>query len=273
MTFIVAEIGINHNGSLDLAKKIIDAAKWAGADAVKFQKRTVATVYAKELEKPRESPWGDTVGAQKYGLELSRNAYDEIDRYCQSIKLPWFASAWDEESLKFLSVYDLPYNKIASAMVTNIPFVQAVAKEKKPVYMSTAMCNAEMIERARANLELHCPITLMHCVGMYPCPEPLLNLRCIPTLRETFGLPVGYSGHENSVSPSVDAVVLGAVAVERHLTTDRSMYGSDQPASLEPHGFKQLVDSIRKIPIVLGDGIKKFTEGEKEIAKKLRYWE
>jgi len=271
VTFVVAEVGINHNGSLDLAKKIIDAARWAGADAVKFQKRTVATIYAKDMNKPRESPWGDTVAAQKYGLEFNRSQYDEIDRYCKSIKMPWFASAWDEYALEFLESYDLPYNKIASAMVTNIPFVRAVAKEGKPIFMSTAMCDGQMIEMARA--QINGPLTLMHCVGMYPCPEHLLNLRCIETLRKTFGLPVGYSGHEASVSPSVVAVVLGAVAVERHITTDRTMYGSDQPASLEPHGFKQLVDTIRKVPNVMGDGVKKLTEQEKDVAKKLRYWE
>lgn len=274
MTYIIAEIGINANGSLDLARKLIDAARWAGADAVKFQKRTVATVYGEQLSLPRESPWGHTLGAQKYGLEFNRHQYDEIAKHCDSIRMPWSASAWDVEALEFLRPYFRPWNKIASAMVTHHEFVKAVSKEGKPVFMSTAMCNGAQIEHARAALELNdCPITLMHCVGVYPCPENQLNLRCIITLQNTFGLPVGYSGHEASVSPSVVAVVLGAVAVERHITLDRTMYGSDQAASLEPHGFKQLVDTIRKIPDVLGDGIKKMTEAEQEVARKLRYWE
>lgn len=274
MTFIIAEIGINHNGSLDLAKRLIDAAAWAGANAVKFQKRTVATVYARELNKPRESPWGNTVAAQKYGLEFNEHQYDQIALHCADLKMPWFASAWDAESLHFLKKYCLPYNKIASAMATNYEFIKEVSKEGKKTFLSTAMCNGAQIERARALLEVgHCDITLMHCVGVYPCPEDQLNLRAITTLQETFGLPVGYSGHEASVSPSVVAVVLGAVAVERHITLDRSLYGSDQAASLEPHGFKQLVDTIHKIPVVLGDGIKKLTEPEREVARKLRWFE
>ncbi len=272
MTFIIAELGINHNGSLDLAKKMIDAAKWSGADAVKFQKRTVGIVYAEQLALPRESPWGHTTGAQKYGLEFNEHQYDSLAHHCEKLKMPWFASAWDVEALDFLKKYNCPYNKIASAMVTHWEFIRAVQKEDKPVYLSTAMCNGQDIEKARALLE-PCPITLMHCVGLYPCPEDQLNLRCITTLNETYRLPVGYSGHEASVSPSVVAVVLGAVAVERHITLDRTMYGSDQAASLEPHGFKQMVDTIRKVPSVLGDGIKKITDGEREVAKKLRYWE
>jgi N-acetylneuraminate synthase len=274
MTFMIAEIGINHNGSVEIAKRIIDAAKWAGADAVKFQKRTVATVYAKELDKPRESPWGNTTGAQKYGLEFNEHQYDQLAHYCAKLKMPWFASAWDIEALAFLRKYDCPWNKIASAMATNYEFLEYVAKEDKPVYLSTAMCGGEEIEKARAILEQgHGPITLMHCVAMYPCPEDQLNLNCINTLRFTYRLPVGYSGHEASVSPSVVAAVLGAVAIERHITIDRAMYGSDQAASLEPHGFKTLVDQIRKIPKVLGDGVKRFADSEKDVARKLRYWE
>lgn len=274
MTFVIAEIGINHNGSLDLARRLVDAAAWAGADAVKFQKRTVATVYARDLHVPRESPWGHTVAAQKYGLELSRHQYDQIAMHCADIKMPWFASAWDLESLEFLKHYCLPYNKIASAMATNHEVVKAIGKQGKKTYLSTGMCNAAQIEGARALLEAgHCDITLMHCVGVYPCPEHMLNLRAITTLKETFKLPVGYSGHEASVSPSVVAVVLGATAIERHITLDRSMYGSDQAASLEPTGFKQLVDTIRKVPTVLGNGIKALAEAEREVARKLRYWE
>jgi len=274
MTFIVAELGINHNGSLELAKKLIEAAKWAGADAVKFQKRTVLIVYAGQLDQPRESPWGTTLGAQKYGLEFNRHQWDQIAIHCESIGMPWFASAWDIPALEFLRKYECPYNKIASAMVTNLKFVRAVASEGKPMFMSTAMCTMDQIWQAVSSSNSpHAPVTLMHCVGTYPCPEADLNLSCIKTLQEEFETPIGYSGHEASVSPSVMAVVLGAVAVERHITLDRSMYGSDQAASLEPHGFKSLVDQIRKIPAILGDGIKRITEGEKAVAKKLRYWE
>ena len=275
MTFICAEIGINHNGSVEIAKKLIEAAKWAGADAVKFQKRTVTTVYAGQLDQPRESPWGTTLGAQKYGLEFSRHQYDQIDSFCQNIKMPWFASAWDEESLHFLREYDLPWHKIASAMATNIPFVRAVAKEKKPTFLSTAMCTNEDVARAAVEFRNGWAgkLTLMHCIGTYPAAEVDLNLRAMLGLRARFNLPVGYSGHEASVSPSVMAALMGAVAIERHITLDRSMYGSDQAASLEPGGFKTLVDQVRKIPVVLGDGIRRITEAELKVAKKLRYWQ
>lgn len=272
MTFIIAELGINHNGSLDTAYKLIEAAAWAGADAVKFQKRTVEIVYAGQLDTPRESPWGKTNGDQKRGLELSREDYDAIDAHCKSIGMPWFASAWDIPSLEFLRKYDCPYNKIASAMVTNLDFVDAVAAENKPLFVSTAMCEMGEIDKVVARVS-HCNFTLMHCVGTYPAAEEDLNLRMIPMLEDRWRCPVGYSGHEASVSPSVMAVVLGAAAIERHITLDRSMYGSDQAASLEPHGFQTMVEQIRKIPAILGDGVKRITEGERAVAKKLRYWE
>ncbi len=275
MTFLVAECGINHNGSLDIAKQLIDAAKWAGADAVKFQKRTVDIVYAGQLDKPRESQWGKTNGDQKYGLEFSDLQYDLIASYCESIKMPWFASAWDIPSLEFLRKYNLPWNKVASAMVKNIEFLAAVSWEHKPTFISTAMCDYDDIERALKIFSKNISsssLTLMHCVGTYPCAEEDLNLQMIPTLQKKYIYPVGYSGHEASVSPSVMAAVLGATAIERHITLDRSMYGSDQAASLEPHGFKSLCDQIRKIPKIMGDGIKKILPGEIEVAKKLRYW-
>lgn len=277
MTLVIAELGINHNGNLDIAKKLIDAAAWAGANCVKFQKRTVEIVYAGQLDQPRESPWGNTLSEQKHGLEFSELQYDLIASYCQSIKMPWFASAWDIPSLEFLRKYDCSYNKIASAMVTNLDFVGAVGKESKPTLISTAMCDYDDIYSALSKFKIEWlggpPLTLMHCVGTYPAPEADLNLRAIPALREEFGLPVGYSGHEASVSPSVMAVVLGAVAIERHITLDRSMYGSDQAASLEPRGFREMVDQIRKWDVVAGDGKKRITPGELEVAKKLRYWE
>ena len=272
MTVIICEGGISHNGSLDLCKKMMDAAKWAGADYFKLQKRSVGLVYAGHLTDPRESPWGTTLGDQKRALEFDEAQYDEIDRYSREIGLPWFASAWDMISLEFLRKYDLPYNKIASAMVTNLPFVKAVAAEGKPTFMSTAMCTYDDITNALIELREVKDVTLMHCVGTYPTPEADLNLMMIPKLKR-FGRKVGYSGHEASVSPSVIAVAMGAVAIERHITLDRSMYGSDQAASLEPRGFKELVDQIRKIPVIMGTGVKTVTEGERAVAKKLRYWE
>ena len=280
MTFITAELGINANGSIDIAKKLIDAAKWAGANSVKFQKRTVDIVYDGQLDNPRESPWGATLRDQKYGLEFSRDEYDEINRYCAAIGMPWYASAWDIPSLEFLNEYDLPYNKIASAMLTNLPFMEAISAQSKPCFISTGLSSHEQIVTAlqimrRGNLKYpeDNPITLMHCVGTYPAAESDLNLSSIGTLRARYGLPVGYSGHEASVSPSVIAAALGAVSVERHITLDRAMYGSDQAASLEPIGFKTMVEQIRKLPIIMGDGVKRVTEGEKAVAKKLRYWE
>ena len=273
MTYIVAELGINHNGDLNIAKRLIDAAYWAKADAVKFQKRTVEIVYAGHLDDPRESPWGNTLGAQKTRLEFGKEQFDEIDRYCRLLDMPWFASAWDIPSLGFLSQYDCPYSKVASAMATNEEFLRAVRNQKRPVILSSAMCTDDQLWKA-VNIVL--PVAILHCVGSYPAPEADLNLNSIKELKHTFGragIKIGYSGHEASVSPSVMAVVLGAEVIERHLTLDRSMYGSDQAASLEPHAFKSMVEQIRKIPIVLGDGVRRITEVEKAIAKKLRYWE
>ena len=273
--FIIAEIGINHNGSLDLAKKLVSAAKWAGADAVKFQKRTVDIVYADQLDNPRESPWGKTLGDQKRGLELSEADYDAIDLHCKAVGIPWFASAWDIPSLEFLRKYDLHYNKIASAMVLHHDFVLHVMKEGKPTFASTAMCGLGDIEFVVQMFSARSPsdLTLMHCIGTYPAAEESLNLKMIQTMAARWSHPIGYSGHEASISPSVMAVVLGAVAVERHITLDKSMYGSDQAASLEPIQFWNMVNQIRKVPIVLGDGVKRITEGEKAVARKLRYWE
>jgi len=273
MTFIIAELGINHNGSLDLARKMIDAAKWAGADAVKFQKRTIEIVYKGQLGQPRESPFGTTLGEQKRALEFNKWEYDDIAKYCEKVGISWAASAWDIPSLEFLRHYDCRWNKIASAMATNLEFVRAVEDERKETFLSTGLCNDLDIENAIHVFNPDNPkLTLMHCVGTYPAAESDLNLSLIPILKAKYGLPVGYSGHEASVSPSVVAVALGAIAIERHLTLDRSMYGSDQAASLEPVGFKTMVDQIRKVPEILGDGIKRIIEAEKPIAKKLRYW-
>jgi len=272
--FIIAEIGINHNGSVEIAKQLIDMAKATGCDAVKFQKRTVEIVYSKDvLDQPRESPWGKTQREQKHGLELSEADFDAIDDYCKSVGIDWFASAWDVPSQGFLRKYNHKYNKIASAMATHFDLLETVAGERKLTFLSTGMCTHDDIAAALAVFRRHrCPVVLMHTVSTYPAAESDLNLLCIPELRKRYGMPIGYSGHEPSVSPSVMACMLGAVAVERHVTLDRAMYGSDQAASLERPGLETMVAQIRKIPEVLGDGIKRTTDGERAVAKKLRYW-
>jgi len=272
---VIAEAGINHNGDLDLAKKLIDVAVFAGADAVKFQKRDIDTVYTPEqLAVPRESPWGTTTREQKEGLEFGRAEYDEIDRYCRERGIQWFASAWDLKSLEFLAPYDLPYNKVASAMVTNLPFLEAVAADGKYTFISTGMCSWEDVERAvgvfrRAN----CRFELMHCVSTYPCPPDRTDVACIQNLRGRFGCDVGYSGHEVSYVPTLLAVAMGASSVERHITLDRAMYGSDQAASMEPMALARLVKYIRDIPLAYGGGRVKMRDIEVQVAKKLRYWE
>jgi len=272
--FLIAEIGINHNGDLAIAKELILKAKSAGFDAVKFQKRDIDTVYSEEvLSQFRESPFGTTQRDQKEGLEFSKSDYDEIDKYCREVGILWSASAWDNFSQEFLSSYKLSFNKIASAMATNQEFLNLVAEEKKPTFVSTGMCTMKQIKNiVEIFLSKNCPLVLMHTNSEYPSPEENLNLSMINTLKNEFGVPIGYSGHEVSVSPSYAAVALGAVAVERHITLDRSMYGSDQSASLEPIAFERLVSMIRKFEQIIGDGVKKITEGEKEVAKKLRYW-
>ena len=274
-TFIIAEIGINHNGDIELAKKLIDVASRAGCDAVKFQKRDLDTVYTKEeLDKPRKSPWGTTQREQKEGLEFSKKEYDFIDKYCKEKGIVWFASAWDIKSLVFLDNYNLKYNKIASAMITNIDFLKEVAKRKKYTFISTGMSGYNEIDKAVDLFKASdCPFELMHSVSAYPSPEDQLNLNIIQRLAKKYNCPVGYSGHEPSVSPSIVAVTLGANSIERHITLDRSMYGSDQSASLEEKGLEQLVSIIRKIPIVIGKEDKKMLDCEIEVAKKLRYWE
>ena len=274
-TFIIAEIGINHNGDIELAKKLIDVASRAGCDAVKFQKRDLDTVYTKEeLDKPRKSPWGTTQREQKEGLEFSKKEYDLIDKYCKEKGIVWFASAWDIKSLVFLDNYNLKYNKIASAMITNLDFLKEVAKRKKYTFISTGMSGYNEIDKAVDLFKASdCPFELMHSVSAYPSPEDQLNLNIIQRLVKKYNCPVGYSGHEPSVSPSIVAVTLGANSIERHITLDRSMYGSDQSASLEEKGLEQLVSIIRKIPIVIGKEDKKMLDCEIEIAKKLRYWE
>ena len=273
--FIIAEIGINHNGDLDVAKKLIDHSKAAGCDAVKFQKRTIELVYSADvLDQPRESPWGQTQRDQKNGLEFGRLEYDEINRYCNEIGIIWFASAWDIPSQEFLRTYDLPYNKIASAMATHKTFIREVAKEKKTTFISTGMCSLEDVDQVVAIFrEETCPFVLLHTVSTYPAKESDLNLAVMKTLGDRYHCSVGYSGHEPSVSPSVIAAALGAKVIERHVTLDRAMYGSDQSASLEPAGLINLVATIRKVSVCTGDGQKRILDSEREVAKKLRYWE
>ena len=273
--FIIGEIGINHNGDVEIAKKLIRMAKECGCDAVKFQKRDIETVYSKdELDKDRESPWGTTQREQKVGLEFGKEQYDIIDNYCNEINIDWFASAWDIKSLEFLDNYKCKYAKIASAMITHSEFLNEVAKRRVYTFISTGMSNYTIIDNAVKIFKKNdCPFELMHSVSTYPCPEEKLNLHLINKLKDKYKCNVGYSGHENSVSPSIIAVSLGANSLERHITLDRSMYGSDQSASLEENGLKQLVSAVRKVPIVVGKDEKQIFDIEKKVAEKLRYWE
>ena len=270
---IIAELGINHNGDVEIAKRLIDMAKQSGCDAVKLQKRTVDQVYTKEfLDSPRESPWGTTQRAQKEGLEFGKAEYDEIDAYCREVGIDWFASAWDVASQEFLSRYDLKYNKIASPMIRRGDLLDMVAREGKPTFISVGMSTYAHVSEAVAVFQKRdCPYILMHCVSEYPAPEHVLNLRCLIDLRQRYECPVGYSGHEVTPIPSVFAALMGAVAVERHITLDRAMYGSDQAASLERRGLEMMVGYIRTIPTVMGDGVKAVTPAEAATAKKLRY--
>ena len=271
-TFIIGEIGINHNGDINIAKKLIEGAVIAGADMVKFQKRTIDLVYTKrDLDRPRESPWGTTNREQKHGLEFGKAEYDEIDRYCKVKGIEWTASAWDVPSQLFLREYNLKYNKIASAMLTNRELLETIAEEGRYTFISTGMSTIEQIEKAVAIFdEAGCGYEIMHCNSSYPMDPADANLKTIPALRERFNTRVGYSGHETGLVVSCAAVSLGATSLERHITLDRSMYGSDQSASLEPGGLRRLVKYIRAVEASLGTDEKIVTEKEKEIAAKLR---
>tara|TARA_A100001201_G_scaffold40182_1_gene41623 strand:+ start:1177 stop:1992 length:816 start_codon:yes stop_codon:yes gene_type:complete len=266
-----AEIGINHNGDIDLAKKLIDASKRAGCDGVKFQKRTIDVVYDKEmLDSPRESPWGTTQRQQKEGLEFGFDEYSEIDRYCKEIGIDWFCSAWDLESQRFIKQFDLQYNKIASAMITHEELLEEVASESKQTFISTGMSNLKIIDKAVQIFEDNlCPYTLMHCVSTYPTKYEDCNIEAMRTLLRRYSENVGYSGHEIGIIPTIAAVFFGAVAIERHITLDKTMYGSDQSSSLDEEEFTQLIDYSKKL---FGNGRKEIIEEEKEIIKKLRYW-
>ena len=270
--FIIAEIGINHNGDLKLCKKLIQIAKNSGCDAVKFQKRTLDKVYSQEqLSSYRESPWGKTFYEQKKGLEFGIKEYKSINEFCKKIGIHWFASAWDIESQKFLNKFKLKYNKIASAMIIDKNFLNFVAKQRKYTFISTGMSNMNIISEAvKIFKKRKCPFELMHCVSTYPLDDATANLRVIDSLKKKFKCNVGYSGHESGLAISIAATALGISSLERHITIDRTIYGSDQAASIEPSGLRFLVGSVRKIEKALGNGKKVYLPKEKEMAKKLR---
>jgi N-acetylneuraminate synthase len=273
MVFFTAEIGINHNGDLEIAKKLIGVAVEAGCDAVKFQKRAIEKVYSKAvLDTPRESPWGKTTREQKLGLEFEKAEYDIIDQYCKEKNIEWYASSWDIDSQLFLQNYNLKHNKVASAMLTNHKLLEVIAKERKPTFISTGMSTMDEIKDAVRIFEKYdCKFSLQHSNSSYPMKEEEANLNCITTLQKEFRCDVGYSGHETSgYLVCVSAVILGAKSIERHITLDRSMYGSDQAASLEPMGLKRVVNDIRRIEAILGDGEKRVWSSEIPVMKKLR---
>ena len=269
---VVAEIGINHNGDMSICKELIDIAIESRANAVKFQKRNVDKVYTKEfLESHRESPWGRTQREQKEGLEFSYDEYSEIDKYCKEKDIDWFASAWDLDSQKFLQRFDCKYNKVASAMIVYTDLLKMIAKEGKHTFISTGMTTYDDIQKAvDIFTEENCPFELMHTVSTYPMKDEIANLKMINTLRNKYQCNVGYSGHEVGLAVSYAAAALGITSLERHITIDRSMYGSDQAASIEPVGFKHLVGAVRKIELAMGDGEKRTIEEEIPIAKNLR---
>ena len=270
--FIIAEIGINHNGDMTICKDLIDVAVGAGCDAVKFQKRDIDLVYSKELlDSPRESPWGTTQRDQKMGLEFGISEYQEISDYCAEKNIQWFASAWDTNSQLLLRQFNCKYNKVASAMIVHEELLRMIAEEKKHTFISTGMCSYDEIDQAiEIFKEENCPFELMHTVSTYPMKDEDANLNMISTLREKYQCDVGYSGHEVGLAVSYAATALGISSLERHITLDRAMYGSDQSASVEPIGLKQLVGAARKIEQALGDGEKIIIEDEIPIAQKLR---
>tara|TARA_B110000483_G_scaffold171935_2_gene203511 strand:+ start:898 stop:1740 length:843 start_codon:yes stop_codon:yes gene_type:complete len=271
--YLIAEIGINHNGDINIAKRLIKNAKDCGFNSVKFQKRTINIVYDKKtLDTPRESQWGKTTREQKLGLEFEKPEYDEIDNYCKELNIDWFASAWDIQSLDFLDNYDLKYHKIASAMIVDHKFLNAVAKRNKHTFISTGMSTKEDIDNAvRIFKEHNCSFELMHCVSTYPMLTEDANLITINQLKKEYNCNVGYSGHENGVVVSLSAVMFDITSLERHITLDRTMYGSDQAASLELSGMQNLTKSIDKILLSVGEpSLGKIIDDELPIAKKLR---
>ena len=273
MVFICAEIGINHNGSLDITKKLVDVAISAGCDAIKFQKRTVNKVYSKELlDSPRESPWGITQREQKEGLEFSLAQYKIIDKYCKQKKIPWYVSCWDIDSQIQMRKFKTKYNKVASAMLTHHKLLEVIAEEKKYTFISTGMSTMKDIEKAVKIFRKHkCPFELMHTHSSYPMPDNEANLKLIPALMKKFKCKVGYSGHEQGTTDiTIPAIMMGATSVERHITLNRTWYGHDQIASLGPLGLSRVVRFIRILDGIMGDGKKRIWESEMPNMKKLR---
>ncbi len=272
---VVAEIGINHNGSVDIAKQLIDIAKSKGCGAVKFQKRTPELcVPDHQRDVPRDTPWGlMTYFEYKKKIEFGKAEFDEIDRYCRELGIEWFASTWDVESQEFMRAYDTPYNKVASAMLTNVELLQAIASEGKMTFISVGMSDYDQIDKAvEIFRRVSCPYILMHSVSEYPAANEVLNLRQIVMLRQRYEVPVGYSGHEMTMLPGVLAVMMGAVAIERHITINRAMWGTDHASSLEPKGLETLMNYIGQIPSILGTGDKVVTDAEKRNALKMRFY-
>ena len=268
--FIIAEIGINHNGDLDLAKKLISAAKEAGCDAVKFQKRTIEIVYTlEELAAPRDNPFGPTNGHLKRGLEFSFEAYQEIDRFCKELDILWSSSPWDEESVDFLKQFDVPYYKVAAASLTDSGLLKKINSMGRPVILSTGMSELSEIDKAVQYLNKD-NLLILHCVSQYPAAPENIHLKAMQTLRERYGVPVGYSGHELDTVISAAAVALGACAVERHFTLDRKMWGSDHKASIEPEEMKEMIKNIRMVEQALGEATPRCLPVEEQVRAKLR---
>ena len=273
--YIIGEIGINHNGSIKIAKELIELAKKCNFDAVKFQKRTPdVSTPDYEKNKMRETPWGEMSYLNyKKKIEFNYNDYKEINKFCKSIKIDWLVSCWDIESFEVMKKFNFKYHKVASAMITNIPLLEKIAKSKVHTLISTGMSTLRNIDNAvKIFKKFKCNFTLLHCVSTYPAKDKDLNLKCITNLKKRYKCRVGYSGHENSVSPSLVAYMLGAEVIERHITLDRSMWGTDQASSLSETGMKNLTDVILKIPNIIGNGRKKILKEEIPISKKLRYW-
>ncbi len=268
--FVIAEIGINHNGSVDLAKRIIDEAVMAGCDAVKFQKRTVSKVYTpEELDVYRPNFYGSTNRDLKNGLELSFEDYKEIDAYCKAKKIMWFASCWDKDSVDFIEQFDVPCHKVASALLTDDELLLYIKKTGKPILLSTGMSSMDEIRHA-VNILGEDNLVLFHCTSTYPTNHNEINLMVIEELKKEFSCPIGYSGHERGLLPSILSVQVGASAVERHVTVDRTLWGSDQAASLEPEGLRRMVRDIRQVKLILGDGKKVVYDSELPVRAKLR---
>jgi N-acetylneuraminate synthase len=273
MTFITVEIGTNHTGDVNIAKKIIDVAVDAGCDAVKFQKKDVERIYTKDfLESYLESPWGTTQREMRLHREFSDTQFNELDKYCKKKKISWFVSCWDTRSQIHMRKFKTKYNKVASAMLIHLKLLEIISKEKKYTFISTGMSSMKDIEKAvKIFRKNDCPFELVHTHSSYPMPIEEANLKMIQTLKKKFKVNVGYSGHEKTgYLVSLTAVLLGATSIERHVTIDRTMYGYDQAASLEPIGLKRLVRDIRMIDKILGDGKKKVWPSEEPNIKKLR---